>query len=93
MKGFNLTGNRVLVKPGQKESKTESELFIPDSVVQNVNFGVISAIAEGTEHEEMVVEIDQKVIYNIHSGVEITINGEDYLIMNQNEIFAIMEKK
>lgn len=83
-------GARVLVKPLEAEEKTESGLIIPDSAKEKPQQGIVMAVGKGTNDEEMEVKEDDKILYGKFAGTEVTIEGEDYLLMNQTDILAVI---
>jgi len=83
-------GARVLVEPLEAEEKTESGLIIPDSAKEKPQQGVVVAVGKGTNDEEMEVKEDDKILYGKFAGTEVTIEGKDYLLMNQTDILAVI---
>ena len=83
--------DRVLVKPAAAEEKTVSGIIIPDSAKEKPLKGSVIAAGKGTKDEEMVVKEGDSVLYGKYSGTEIEIDGEQYLIMRQSDILAIIE--
>lgn len=83
--------DRVLVKPAAAEEKTISGIIIPDTAKEKPLKGEVIAVGKGTKDEEMVVKEGNKVLYGKYAGTEIEINGEQYLIMRQSDILAIIE--
>ncbi|MGQ0644701.1 MAG: co-chaperone GroES [Elusimicrobiota bacterium] len=91
-------GDRVLVKPVEKEKQERGGLIIPDSAKEKPQEGeVVSAgkgkIAEDGKLIPMDVKAGDKILYGKYSGTEIKIDGEDYLIMHQDDILGILESK
>ena len=82
--------DRVLVKPASAEEKTASGIIIPDSAKEKPLKGEVLATGKGTKDEEMLLKKGDKVLYGKYAGTEIDINGEDYLIMRQSDILAII---
>ena len=86
--------DRVLVQPKPAEDKTESGIIIPDSAKEKPQEGtVVSAgpgkVENGTKIDMSVAEGD-KVLYGKYSGTEITLDGEEYLIMREADILGIV---
>ena len=72
--------DRVLVKVEKTEAKTAGGIIIPDTVTQEkTQTGVVEAV--GTDSEKILVSVGQKVMYDKYSGVQIKIDGEEYLIL------------
>ena len=82
--------DRVLVKPANAEEKTASGIIIPDSAKEKPLKGEVLATGKGTKDEEMLLKKGDKVLYGKYAGTEIDIDGEDYLIMRQSDILAII---
>jgi len=82
--------DRVLVKPAAAEEKTVGGIIIPDSAKEKPLKGEVMAVGNGTKDEEMVVKKGDKVLYGKYAGTEIEWNGEQFLIMRQSDILAII---
>lgn len=82
--------DRVLVEPKAAEVKTASGLIIPDSAKEKPLEGVVVAVGKGTSEVEMEVKVGDNVLYGKYAGTEITIEGKEYLMMRQNDLFAIL---
>ena len=87
---FKPLADRVLVKPAAAEEKTASGLFIPDTAKEKPQRGEIVAVGTGKKDEPMVVKPGDKVLYGKYSGTEISIEGTDYLIMKESDIFGVL---
>jgi chaperonin GroES len=88
-------GDRVVVQPKPAEEKTDSGLYIPDSAQEKPQKGTVVAIGpgrveDGTKIDLTVSEGDQ-VLYGKYSGTEVTLDGDEYLIMRETDIFGIIE--
>ena len=88
--------DRVIVKPAPAEEKTKGGLYIPDTGKEKPQYGEVVAVGPGKVADsgqvlEMQVEVGQKVLYGKYSGTEVTVEGEDYLIMRESDIFAILD--
>jgi chaperonin GroES len=82
--------DRVLVEPKEAETKTASGIFIPDTAREKPQQGKVVAVGPGIKDEKMEVKVGDLVLYGKYSGTEITVDGKDYLIMKQSDIFAIV---
>ncbi|MEE9904650.1 co-chaperone GroES [Chlorobium sp.] len=87
--------DRVIVKPAPAEEKTKGGLFIPDTGKEKPQYGEVVAVGPGKVAEngqvlDMQVAVGQKVLYGKYSGTEVNVEGEDYLIMRESDIFAIL---
>jgi len=99
MSTINLTplADRVVVKASEAEEKTASGIIIPDSAKEKPQQGTIVAVGAGKVSETdgkvipLSVKVGEKVLYGKYSGTEVTVDGEDYLIMRESDIFAILK--
>jgi len=82
--------DRVLVEPAQAEEKTAGGIIIPDTAKEKPQRGVIVAVGSGKKDEPMTVKVGDKVLYGKYAGTEITVDGTDYLIMKESDIYAIV---
>lgn len=82
--------DRVLVKPAAAEEKTAAGIIIPDTAKEKPLKGIVAAVGNGTKDEEMVVKPNDNVLYGKYAGTEIELDGENYLIMRQSDILAII---
>ncbi len=82
--------DRVLIEPKEAETKTASGIFIPDTAREKPQQGKVVAVGPGIKDEKMEVKVGDLVLYGKYSGTEITVDGKDYLIMKQTDIFAIV---
>ena len=82
--------DRVLVKPAIAEEKTVGGIIIPDSAKEKPLKGDVIAVGNGTKDEEMILKIGDKVLYGKYAGTEIELEGEQYLIMRQSDVLAII---
>lgn len=82
--------DRVLVKADAAEETTKSGIIIPDTAKEKPQQGEIVAVGTGKVDEPLTVKVGDKVLYGKYSGTEINIGGEDYLIMRESDIFAVL---
>ncbi|OWY23558.1 co-chaperone GroES [Sphingobacteriales bacterium UPWRP_1] len=82
--------DRVVVKPAEAEAKTKGGIIIPDSAKEKPQKGTIVAVGGGKKDEPMTVKVGDSVLYGKYAGTELTIDGEDYLIMRESDIFAVV---
>ncbi|MDR2684487.1 MAG: co-chaperone GroES [Prevotellaceae bacterium] len=82
--------DRVLVKPAEAETKTASGIIIPDTAKEKPQRGKVVAVGNGTKDEEMLVKVNDTVLYGKYAGTEIELETEKYLIMRQSDILAII---
>lgn len=82
--------DRVLIESAPAEEKTASGLYIPDSAKEKPQQGKVIAVGNGTKDNPMTVKKGDTVLYGKYSGTELTVEGNDYLIMRESDIFAIV---
>lgn len=82
--------DRVVVKPAPAEEKTASGIIIPDTAKEKPQRGTIVAVGPGKKDEAVTVKVGDTVLYGKYAGTEINIDGEDYLIMRESDIFAVI---
>jgi len=82
--------DRVLVQPAAAEEKTASGLYIPDTAKEKPQKGTVIAIGNGKKDEPLTVKVGDTVLYGKYSGTELSVDGNDYLIMRESDIFAIL---
>ncbi len=82
--------DRVIVEAAAAEEKTSSGIIIPDTAKEKPQRGTIIAVGGGKKDEPMTVKVGDTVLYGKYSGTEIQIDGKDYLIMRESDIFAVI---
>jgi len=89
-------GDRVLVKPLEVEEKKKGGIIIPDTAKEKPQEGKVIAVGRGKITEEgkvlpLDVKVGDKILFGKYSGNEIKIDDEDYLIVKEEDILAIVE--
>lgn len=82
--------DRVLVEPAAAEEKTAGGIIIPDTAKEKPQKGTIVAVGPGKKDEPMTVNVGDTVLYGKYSGTEISIDGNNYLMMKESDIYAII---
>lgn len=86
--------DRVLVQPEPAEEKTDSGIIIPDTAKEKPQEGTVVAAGPGKVENgtkiDMSVKKGDKVLYGKYSGTELTLDGEEYLIMRESDILGIV---
>ena len=82
--------DRVIVEPAAAEEKTAGGIIIPDTAKEKPQKGKILAVGNGKPDEPMTVKKGDNILYGKYAGTEITVEGKDYLIMRESDIFAIV---
>ena len=90
-------GDRVLVKPDKAEQKTAGGLYISSGAQEKPQRGTVVAVGEGKLDEKgerlpMDVKVGDVVIYGKYGGNEVKVDGEDYLLMRDADIYAVVEE-
>ncbi len=94
---MNLTPlhDRLIVRPAAAEEKTAGGLYVPDTAKEKPQKGEVLAVGAG-KHDEggklvpMAVKVGDTVLYGKYSGTEVSVDGEDLLIMRESDVFAIV---
>src|SRR5215208_5659044 len=91
-KKLNITPlhDRVIVKPAAAEEKTAGGIIIPDTAKKKPQRGTVIAAGPGKKDEPVTVKTGDTVLYGKYAGTEIQIEGEDFLIMRESDILAIV---
>lgn len=87
-------GDRVIVKVLEKEEKTSSGIVLPDKAKEKPQEGEVKAVGPGRvlddgKRLEMDVKVGDRVVYSKYAGTEIKIDGEEYLILRQDDILGV----
>jgi chaperonin GroES len=88
--------DRIIVKRMEEESKTAGGIFIPETAKEKPQKGEVVAVGNGKKTEDgKIIPIDvkagDKVLFGKYAGTEIKIEGEEFLIMREDDILGIME--
>ncbi len=92
MSKFNLKplADRVIVEVAAAEEKTASGIIIPDTAKEKPQKGKVVAVGTGKKDEPMTVKVGDSILYGKYAGTEITVEGKEYLIMRESDIFAVI---
>lgn len=82
--------DRVLVEAASAEEKTTGGIIIPDTAKEKPQKGKVIAVGKGTKDDPITVKVGDNVLYGKYAGTEIALNGSDYIIMREVDIFAIV---
>ncbi len=82
--------DRVIVRAAAAELKTAGGIIIPDTAQEKPQKGIVTAVGTGKKDEPMTVKVGDTVLYGKYAGTEITIDGEELLIMRESDILAIV---
>lgn len=89
-------GDKVVVQVTESEEKTASGIYLPDSAKKKPQEGKIIAIGNGRvldngERNKLSVKVGDRVLFSKYGGNEVTIDGEEYTILDEDQIYAIIE--
>ncbi len=87
---FKPNEDRVLVAPAAAEEKTAGGIIIPDTAKEKPQQGTVVAVGEGTTEKPVTVKVGDTILYGKYSGTELSIEGADYLIMRNSDIFGTL---
>jgi chaperonin GroES len=87
-------GDKVIIKPQIQEEKTAGGIFLPDTAKERPSEGTViavgpGAVLDGGERSPMPVREGDVVVYAKYGGTEITVDGEEYIILDADSIYAI----
>jgi len=89
--------DRVIVQRIEEEEKTKGGLIIPDTAKEKAQEGKIVAVGKGKLNDDgkitpLDVKVNDRVLFGKYAGTEINIDGEEHLIMREEDILGIIEK-
>lgn len=87
--------DRVLIEPAVAETQTKSGIYIPDNAKEKPMQGTIIAMGPGKRNEKgdiiaPEVKVGDVVLYGKYSGTEVSVDGKNYLIVRESDIFAVL---
>lgn len=88
--------DNVLIKPLQAEDKTPSGIYLPDNAKEKPQMGEVMAVGPGSTDEKgnvvkMILKVGQKVMYKKWGGNEVKVGHEEWMIVEQKDVLAIVE--
>ncbi|BDI31288.1 10 kDa chaperonin 1 [Capsulimonas corticalis] len=91
---FRPLSDKVLVKPSDAETQTAGGIFIPDSAKQKPQEGEVIAVGPGRVLDDgsrstLTVQVGDKVIYSKYGGTELKLDGAEYVILDEDQIYAV----
>jgi len=94
---FKPLHDRILVRRVEAEQKTASGLYIPDSAKEKPQEGEVISVGKGKSNDEgkvfpLDVKAGDRVLFGKYSGTEIKLDGEEFLIMREEEVLGILSK-
>ena len=93
MSKINITplADRVIIKQAAAETTTASGIIIPDTAQEKPQKGNVMAVGKGTKENPITVKTGDTVLYGKYAGTELKYKDEDYLIMKEPDILAIIK--
>jgi len=93
---FKPLADRVVVQPAKAEEKTKGGIILPDTAQEKPIEGTVVAVGAGRITDEgkeitMNVKVGDKVLYGKYSGTEISIEGTEYLVMRESDIYGVIQ--
>ena len=82
--------DRVVVKAAEAETKTAGGIIIPDSAKEKPQKGTVVAAGPGKKDEPTTVKVGDTVLYGKYAGQDITLDGVEYLILKESDIYAVI---
>jgi len=94
---FRPLHDRVLVKRVKEEEKSRGGIIIPDTAKEKPQEGKVIAVGSGTRSEDgkitpLDVRVGDKILFGKWSGTEVTIDGDELIIMKESDILGIVDK-
>jgi chaperonin GroES len=88
--------DRILIKRVEEEEKTKGGIIIPDSAKEKPAEGIVVAVGNGKHNEKgdriaLEVKVGDRVLFSKYGGTDVKLEGEDHLIMREDDILAIVE--
>ena len=83
--------DRVVLKQMASEEKTKSGIILTSQAQEKPQEAEVIAVGPGTEDVKMEVKVGDKVIYSKYAGTEVKLDGEEYIVVKQSDILAIVE--
>ena len=89
-------GDRIVVRPLEPEEKTKSGLVVPDSAKEKPQEAKVLSVGSGRLLDDgtvkkLEVKNGDKILYGKYSGTEVKIDGEDYLILREDDVLAVVD--
>jgi chaperonin GroES len=84
--------DRVIIKQSEAETTTTSGIIIPDTAQEKPQKGIVKSVGKGTKENPITLKVGDTVLYSKYGGTELQFQGEDFLIMRESDILAIINK-
>ena len=88
--------DKVVVKPSEGEEKSSGGIYLPDTAKKKPQEGKVIAVGSGRHLDDgsvkaLAVKVGDTVIYSKYGGTEVTIGGEELVLLDEDQIFAVLE--
>ena len=95
--GIRPLGDKVIIKRVEAEDVTAGGIVLPDSAKEKPKRGLIKAIGDGKlldsgERSQLQVKKNDEVLFTSYAGTEVKVGGEEYVIMDESDILAVLDK-
>ncbi len=84
-------GDRVVLKQVEAEETTKSGIVLPGAAKEKPQQAEVIAVGPGTEEVKMEVSVGDHVIYSKYAGTEVKLEDEEYIVVKQNDILAVVK--
>jgi chaperonin GroES len=84
--------DRVIIKQSDAETTTTSGIIVPDTAQEKPQKGIVKSVGKGTKENPITLKVGDTVLYSKYGGTELQFQGEDFLIMRESDILAIINK-
>ena len=85
--------DRVLIEPAAAETKTASGIIIPDTAQEKPQKGKVVAVGPGTKDNPITLKVGDNILYGKYSGTDVSVGGEDLVIIKESDVMGIVEGK
>ncbi len=94
--GIKPLGDRIVIKRLEAEATTKGGIVLPDTAKEKPKQGEVVAVGEGKvlesgETQPMQVEVGDRVIFGSYAGTDVTVGDDDYLILSESDVLAVVE--
>ena len=83
--------DKVVIKNCQAEETTKSGIVLTGTAKEKPQFAEVVAVGPGTKEVEMCVSVGQKVVYSQYAGTMVKLDGQEYIVISQNDILGVIE--
>ena len=88
-------GDRIVIRPSAAEEKTKGGIILPDTAKEKPVVGEVVAVGPGKKSDDgklvaLDLKVGDKVLYGKYSGTEVMFDGQEYLMMRETDVFAVV---